>query len=134
MEISPWAAIEVAQWWPSKVPSGGHTISWVALGSDTGSDVQGGTLLGFEVNGIHNLVHITSGLLLLAGAGRPATARAVCLLFGMSYAVVTVIGLIDGETVLGLLPVNGADNVLHIALTVLALVAALLPSCRRARA
>ncbi len=91
---------------------------------DTGSGIDGDKLLGiFEVNGIHNLVHIATGLLLLAVAPKRATARYGVLAFGAAYALVTVIGLIDGETVLGLLPVNPADNVLHIALTIAALVA-----------
>jgi hypothetical protein len=92
----------------------------------TGSQVDGGSLLIFEVNGIHNLVHIASGLLLLAGAARPGSARTVCLVFGLTYGAVTLIGLFDGETVLGLFPVNPADNVLHIGLTVLALAFALM--------
>jgi Domain of unknown function (DUF4383) len=88
---------------------------------ETGDAVDGGSLIGFEVNGVHNLVHVGSGLLLLAGSRRPGSARTVCLLFGLTYGVVTLIGLIDGETVLGLFPVNPADNVLHIGLTALAL-------------
>jgi Domain of unknown function (DUF4383) len=87
----------------------------------TGADVDGGSLIGFEVNGLHNIVHILSGLLLLAGYRRPGSARFVCTVFGVTYGAVTVIGLIDGEDVLGLFPVNPADNVLHIGLTVLAL-------------
>src|SRR3712207_5125057 len=87
-------------------------------GFDTGSGIDGDKLLGiFEINGIHNLVHIGSGLLLLAVAPKRATARAGVLAFGLVYGLVTLIGLIDGEDVLGLLPVNPADNVLHIALT-----------------
>ncbi len=97
-------------------------VGFVADASfDTGAGVDGGSLVGFEVNGVHNLVHIASGLLLLAGARRPGSARAVCLIFGITYGLVTLIGLIDGDTVLGLIPVNPADNVLHIGLTVLAL-------------
>jgi hypothetical protein len=88
---------------------------------DTGADVDGSSFLGFEVNGVHNVVHIASGLLLLAGARRPGSARLVCTVFGVTYGVVTAIGLIDGEDVLGIFPVNPADNVLHIGLTVLAL-------------
>ena len=93
---------------------------------DTGASVDGSSLIGFEVNGVHNLVHILSGLLLLAGAGRPGSARAVCLIFGLTYGAVTVIGLIDGHDVLGLFPVNAADNVLHIGLTLFALAFALM--------
>ena len=91
---------------------------------DTGQGIDGGKLLGiFEVNGIHNLVHLASGLLLLAVAPKRATARAGVIAFGLVYGLVTLIGLIDGEDVLGLIPVNPADNVLHIALTAAALVA-----------
>jgi hypothetical protein len=92
---------------------------------ETGSAINGDKLLGiFEINGIHNIVHIASGLLLLAVAPKRALAKTGVLAFGVIYGIVTVIGLIDGETVLGLIPVNGADNVLHIALTVAALLAA----------
>ena len=93
---------------------------------ETGDAVDGGSLIGFEVNGVHNLVHIASGLLLLAGSRRPGSARTVCLLFGLTYGAVTLIGLIDGDTVLGLFPVNPADNVLHVGLSVLALAFALM--------
>ena len=87
---------------------------------DADNGVQGDTLLGLEVNGWHNVVHILSGLLLLAGTRAGAQARTVALLFGGAYAVVTVIGLIDGNDVLGFMPVNAADNVLHLVLAVLA--------------
>lgn len=100
----------------------------------TGSGIDGDKLLGiFEVNGIHNLVHIASGLVLLAIAPKRAIARYGVLAFGAVYALVTLIGLIDGETVLGLLPVNPADNVLHIALTAAALVAGAVSSPDDAR-
>ena len=92
---------------------------------NTGSSIDGDKLLGiFEINGIHNLVHIGSGLLLLAVAPKRATAKTGVLAFAVIYGIVTVIGLIDGETVLGLIPVNAADNILHIALTAAALLAA----------
>ncbi len=90
---------------------------------DTGGGIDGDKLILFEVNGIHNLVHLATGLLLLAVAPKRATARYGVIAFGAVYGIVTLIGLIDGETVLGLIPVNPADNVLHIALTVAALLA-----------
>jgi Domain of unknown function (DUF4383) len=93
---------------------------------DTGSPVNGDDLIVFEVNGWHNLVHIASGLFLLTLAGQHSTARVAALVFGAIYAVVTVIGLVDGTDVLGLLPVDPADNVLHILLTAAALAAGLL--------
>src|ERR671916_2959590 len=90
---------------------------------DTGDGIQGGELLSiFEVNGIHNLIHLASGLVLLAASPKRASAKAVAIGFGLVYGLVTIIGLIDGETVLGLIPVNPADNVLHIALSLLGLI------------
>jgi hypothetical protein len=101
-------------------------IGFLADGSfDTGNGVTGDKLLGlFEVNGIHNLIHIASGAFLLAVAPKRSTAKAGVLAFGVIYGVVTIIGLIDGEDVLGLIPVNGLDNVLHIILTAGALLIA----------
>src|SRR5918999_4062089 len=60
---------------------------------DTGDGVQGDLFLGFEVNAIHNLVHLASGLLLLAASPRRGPARAVAIGFGLVYGVVAVIGL-----------------------------------------
>src|SRR3954451_715904 len=89
----------------------------------TGGGIDGDKLLSiFEVNGIHNLVHIASGLVLLAASSKRASARTVAIAFGLVYGVVTIIGLIDGKDVLGLIPVNPADNILHIALTALGLI------------
>jgi uncharacterized protein DUF4383 len=98
-----------------------------STGGDPGA-LDGENLIIFEVNGWHNTVHILSGLFLLALMGRHATARIAALSFGAIYAVVTLIGLIDGTDVLGLLPVNPADNILHILLTVAAFAAALAPA------
>jgi hypothetical protein len=95
-----------------------------SAGSDPGA-LDGENFILFEVNGWHNVVHIASGVFLLALAGRHRTARTAALSFAAIYAVVTVIGLIDGHDVLGLIPVNPADNVLHILLTGAALAAGL---------
>ena len=87
--------------------------------------LQGDGFLGFEVNGWHNVVHLLSGLVLLAAFRRRGPAKAVALAFGVVYGIVTIIGLIDGNDVLGIIPVNAADNVLHIVLSVLGIVAGL---------
>jgi len=95
-------------------------------GFDTGSNVDGDKLIGvFEVNGWHNIVHIASGALLLAAAARRTPAKTVALAFGLTYGAVAVYGLVDGSDVIGLIPVNGADNVLHIALAAAGILAAL---------
>ena len=102
----------------------------VSTGGDPGG-LDGENLIIFEVNGWHNVVHILSGLFLLAL--RHDSARTAALSFGAIYGVVTLIGLIDGKDVLGLFPVNPADNVLHILLTVAALAAGLAPTRDRPR-
>ena len=97
----------------------------------TGSDVEGSNLIAFEVNGWHNLVHIASGIAGLALAGTVAGARTFALGFGAVYGVVTLWGFIDGNSVLGLIPVNAADNFLHLAIAALGIAAGLASESRR---
>jgi hypothetical protein len=95
-------------------------------GFNTGQDLDGDKLIGiFEVNGWHNLVHILSGLLLLGASTKRAPAKTVALLFGLTYGAVAIYGLIDGSDVIGLIPVNGPDNLLHIALAAAGVFAAI---------
>jgi hypothetical protein len=88
--------------------------------------LQGDGFLGFEVNAWHNIVHLLSGLVLLAAFRRRGPAKTVALAFGVIYGIVAIIGLINGSDVLGIIPVNGADNVLHIALSALGILTALM--------
>ena len=97
---------------------------FVDSGFDTGGGIDGDALIGFEVNGFHDLVHVLSGIVLLAAASRRGAAKVVALLFGLTYGAVAIIGLADGDTVLGLIPVNAADNILHIALAAVGVLAA----------
>ena len=92
---------------------------------DLGSGVHGDELVLFEVNGWHNLVHIASGLVGLAVAARPAPARLFALGFGAVYLLVTIIGMLDGDSIFGLLAINGADNVLHLLIALAGIAAGL---------
>ena len=95
----------------------------------TGKELEDDPLLGiFDVNGWHNIVHLASGAVLLAFAAKRATAKMAALLFGVVYGVVTVIGFIDGTDVLAIIPVNGADNFLHLGISAAAIVAGLISS------
>src|SRR4051794_31608074 len=88
----------------------------------TGDGIDGGKLLSiFEVNGIHNLIHIASGLVLLAASPKPASAQPVAIAFGLVFAVATISGLIAGTDVLGLTPANRSQNILDVPLTAPAL-------------
>ena len=100
---------------------------------DTGTALTGDELIVFDVNGWHNLVHIASGLVGLALWRNPATARSFALGFGLGYGLVTVVGFSDGDDVLGLLAINGADNVLHLAISAAGILAGLASTPRTAR-
>jgi hypothetical protein len=89
----------------------------------TGSNVNGSDFIIFEVNGWHNIVHILSGLLGLALWRRRDTARAYALGFGAVYLVVTIWGFITGDQVLWLIPVDTADNFLHLIIALTGLIA-----------
>ncbi len=90
---------------------------------ETGDAVERGSLLGFDINGWHNIVHLLSGVVLLGAAAKWRTAKAVALAFGVVYGLVAIIGLLSDEDILGLIPINTADNLLHIALAALGIIA-----------
>jgi hypothetical protein len=83
-------------------------------------------LIIFQINPLHNIVHILIGLFLL-GAGRGhRSARAANLTVGAAYAVVFLLGLIlaPKHTSANFLALNQADNGLHIATAVILLLVA----------
>jgi hypothetical protein len=93
----------------------------------TGDEVERDALIGvFDVNGWHNVVHVLSGVAGLALASSWRGAKAFAWGFGLTYLAVTVWGFVigDGESILGLIPVNTADNFLHLAISVLGICAA----------
>jgi hypothetical protein len=74
-----------------------------------------------DVNGWDNVFHLVTGLLGLAAAGY--AARTYALALGLVYVVVAVWGFIigSGDSILGVLPINTEDNVLHLILGVVGL-------------
>jgi hypothetical protein len=68
------------------------------------------------VNGWHNLVHLASGLLGLLMARSYSGARSYAIRLGVVYAAVAIWGFAigSGDSILGFLPVNSEDNVLHL--------------------
>lgn len=75
-------------------------------------------LLGlFMVGGIHNAIHLLSGVAALAASVKSEKASLLYFkVFGAVYALVTIVGFIQKTTVLGIFDVNLADNFLHLAL------------------
>jgi hypothetical protein len=83
-----------------------------------------------DVNGWHNVVHLVTGLLGLVAVGY--AAREYALGLGLVYLVVAIWGFVigSGESILGIVPVNSDDNVLHLLLGVLGLAAGLATPAR----
>ena len=83
--------------------------------------VPDGKVLGlFLVDPFHNVVHILTGALgIVAGMmSGSKVARMYFQVFGVVYALVTVLGFTTGTGLLGLIPVNMADNLLHLVIAV----------------
>lgn len=82
---------------------------------------EGDKLFGiFQLNLLHNVVHLAVGALFLAGSSNHVRAKQVNLLIGVVYGLVAVLGLAN-VLVTDLLDANAADDFLHLASAVLAL-------------
>jgi hypothetical protein len=88
--------------------SGGHHVA----------GTEGGELLGlFQVNVLHNFVHLAAGAVLIGSAIASARAAKVAnTLFGVVYLAVGAIGLFLVGTSANIIALNGADNGLHLVL------------------
>jgi len=63
--------------------------------------------------GWHQLFHLASGVALLVASTQAGPALVLTLAFAASYGAVTIAGLVDGEDVAGVLPVETSDNRIH---------------------
>lgn len=91
-------------------------LGFAVTGGVEFAGAEGEPLLGFDVNPLHNIVHLLVGVLLLAGAWRGvATAKGVNMLVGAVYLIVGVLGLFILDSGLNILALNHPDNVLHLA-------------------
>ena len=72
----------------------------------------------FEVNGLHNLVHVLTGVVFIVGAlPSERAARLTLQSVGIAYIGVTILGfLTEGHLLLGLVHINDADRWLHAGL------------------
>jgi hypothetical protein len=75
-------------------------------------------LLGvFEVSILHNIVHLLFGALGIFAARAVNTAALYLVASGVIYLLLTLYGaLIDHDSAANFVPVNSADNVLHLLL------------------
>jgi hypothetical protein len=93
-------------------------------------------LLGMHLSGAHNIIHLISAALALyfGFAGSPSAARTFSLIFGAVYLLLgalgffapgSVIGLLQAHHALGGLRSLAADNIVHILLGAVFIIAGL---------
>ena len=92
-------------------------IGFALTGFSGFAATEGPRLILFEINPLHNIVHLLIGGGLIAGAaGGEAAARKVTTLVAATYALVGVVGLfLVGNDTLNILALNHPDNLLHLA-------------------
>lgn len=83
--------------------------------------VQDGLLFGyFEVNAMHNMVHLVSGVIAIMAATRFSLAKLYFQVFGIIYTLLALVGFWrNGD--LFVMHMNMADNILHIVIGVVAI-------------
>jgi hypothetical protein len=94
-------------------------------------------LLGvFQVSVLHNIVHLLFGVVGLAAARRARGAKLFLIVGGIVYAVLWLYGLVVPMSSAGnFVPLNSADNWLHLVLAIgMILLGLLVPGVRRDRA
>jgi len=90
-------------------------LGWFVSHGHGFADRDGGSLLGFQVNSLHNIVHLLVGIVLIVGArSGVAAARAANTAVGAVYLVVGIVGLFILNSSANILALNGADNGLHL--------------------
>ncbi len=109
-------------------------LGFLVTGFDKFAGVTGKTLLGFEINPLHNIAHLLVGVLGIVLAKTLASARTYGWLLAVVYGALFVFGLfVAGRNdSLNFLSLNAADNILHLLSTLVGLVIALLPVRRKA--
>ena len=82
---------------------------------------NGEPLLGLDVNGLHNVVHLAVGIALLVASRATETAQQVNTAVGVVLLVVGIAGFFVTDSDANLLALNTVDNLIHLATAALAL-------------
>lgn len=93
----------------------------------------GDMLFGFELNPLHNVVHLALGLAGLAMWRTHAMAHLYGLVLFAGYGATFVYGLftVNSASAANFLSLNSADNGLHLVAAIIGLAAALMPATAR---
>ena len=93
------------------ITTGYDQLSWT--GHHSGAELFGL----FQVSALHNIVHLAFGVAGLAMARLTATARTYLVVGGLVYLALWIYGLVvDQDSDANVIPVNTADNWLHLGL------------------
>jgi len=98
-------------------------------------------MLGMHLSGVHNIIHLISAALALyfGFAASPSAARTFSLIFGAIYLLLGALGFITPEPVIALLQAHetpgglyslAADNIIHMLLGAIFLIAGFARSAR----
>ena len=119
---------------PASDPTTRHPSQLLALAIGaiyTLVGILGFFITGFEINPLHNIVHLAIGLAGLALWRRLDTAKAYGWLLAAGYGLAFLYGLFAaGNSDINFLSLNGADNGLHLVSAVAGLAIALWPADR----
>src|SRR5262245_29110950 len=88
-------------------------VGFTVSGGHSAAGHTGGQLLGlFQVNVVHNLVHLAVGAVMIAAAiAGVRAAKLANTVLGAVYLLLGVLGLfITGDNPLNIIALNGADN------------------------
>lgn len=95
---------------------------FVVTGGVSFAATEGEPLIVFDVNPLHNIVHLLIGAaLLIAARSSVRAAKGTNTTVGAVYLLVGVLGLFLVGSSANILALNGADNVLHFASAILLL-------------
>jgi glucose uptake protein GlcU len=84
------------------------------------------------VNGLHSLVHLLIGVVLIAASRTHAAARATNVTIGAVYLLLAALGPVINDTAADIIGLNGADHFLHAASGILLVAVALVGDKQRA--
>jgi len=82
---------------------------------------DGGTLIGFSVGTVLNIIYIVVGVLVLGSLKREDCSAKTIKAVGVVYLLAAIIGFVQGETVLKMFDVNMATNLLHLVIAAVSL-------------
>ena len=93
-------------------------IGFASTGFDNFAKFSDDQLLIFNINPLHNIVHLAIGAVWIASSKNHASAKSANLAIGVVYLLVAVLGLLEVEFVAELLNINEGsgdpDNFLHL--------------------